>query len=316
MSWHESLLDTSPATRVVGVQTLLRAALLFAAGPFIIFAMRLVRRRPGAATSSAPRVPLGLRFATLVGVTLAFLAAAWLGELPFLALVLALVGVGLWEMWGVLEAARLPPLRVWGAVLGLALVASVQIFGARALGPAMALALSLTATLLLLRDPGALPARFAGTMLGVLFVAVQGAFLVLLRHDGFGPVVFFYFVTSFNDVFSLVGGLMLGRHKLAPVLSPGKTWEGVVAGLAAACVAAWAFGFALPRLSLPLALGLAILLAATGVIGGLVASAIKRAAGAKDFGRCLPGHGGIVDRFDTTLFSAPIVWLLLRPWLS
>jgi phosphatidate cytidylyltransferase len=210
----------------------------------------------------------------------------------------------------------LPPLRIWGAALGLAIVASVEIFGARALGPAMALALSLTAMLLLWRDPRALPARLAGTLVGVLFVAVQGGFLVLLRRDGFGPLVFFYFVTSFNDVFSLVGGLVLGRRKLAPLLSPGKTWEGVVAGQAAASQAAWAFGFSHTQQSLPLALGLAAILAATGVIGGLFASAIKRAAGAKDFGRCLPGHGGVLDRFDTTLFSAPIVWLLLRPWLS
>jgi phosphatidate cytidylyltransferase len=72
------------------------------------------------------------------------------------------------------------------------------------------------------------------------------------------------------------------------------------------------FGYAVPSLPRTIALAMALLVTVTGNLGGLVASALKRAADVKDFGRVLPGHGGILDRFDSTLFSAPLVWLILK----
>jgi phosphatidate cytidylyltransferase len=117
-----------------------------------------------------------------------------------------------------------------------------------------------------------------------------------------------------NDTFSMLGGLAFGRRRLAPVLSPAKTWEGAGAGLVAAGAGAALFRFALPDVSTLGVHGLAVVLALAGTAGGLCASALKRAAGKKDFGAVFPGHGGVLDRFDSALFAAPLLWLLLLPW--
>jgi phosphatidate cytidylyltransferase len=319
MIWRELVVDTSAATRSVGAETLYRGAIGFACGPFLIAGVRLLKKRR-APDPSVPRVPLLLRLVTLLAVTLLFLTSAWVGPLPFLAVVLTLAGLGLAELFNVLAKAGLPPLRGLGLGCGVALVAGAQLLGLPALAIGLALTVTLLASMALRGPPSALPARAAGTLFAVAFVAAQGAFLVLLRQDGFGPVVFLYALTTFNDVASLLGGMALGRRKLAPVLSPGKTWAGVVVGFLAACLAAWVFGYAVPSLPRTVALAMAFLVTVTGNLGGLVASALKRAADVKDFGRVLPGHGGILDRFDSTLFSAPLVWLILkasicwRPW--
>ncbi len=115
-----------------------------------------------------------------------------------------------------------------------------------------------------------------------------------------------------NDIFSMLAGLAFGRRKLAPVLSPGKTWVGAIAGLCAAAGGSQLFAYCLPDLPTWQVSILAAVLALVGLAGGLIASAIKRAAGIKDFGKVLPGHGGVVDRFDSLLCAAPVLWL----WLS
>ncbi|MEJ2670641.1 MAG: phosphatidate cytidylyltransferase, partial [Deltaproteobacteria bacterium] len=110
-------------------------------------------------------------------------------------------------------------------------------------------------------------------------------------------------------------GRAWGRAKLYPEVSPGKTWAGVVGGLAAAVIIGAALGsWALPRLS-PVALaGLALLLAIVGLVGDLFESMLKRQAAVKDASELLPGHGGVLDRLDSLLFVAPLV-VYLRVFL-
>jgi phosphatidate cytidylyltransferase len=115
-----------------------------------------------------------------------------------------------------------------------------------------------------------------------------------------------------TDTFAYIVGKTLGRHKIAPVLSPKKTWEGSIGGFLAALATALAFKHFMPDLfSWRTA---AIVGAAIGVVGqlsGFAASMIKRSAGVKDSGRLLPGHGGFLDRFDSFLLTAPLVYWLL-----
>ena len=123
-------------------------------------------------------------------------------------------------------------------------------------------------------------------------------------------VLFILCVTSGNDIGALFSGRGFGKHKLAPNISPSKTWEGALGGIIVSSVVA--FGFA-EALKIPL-LGTTLIgavLACVGLIGDLCESAMKRELGVKDFGVILPGHGGFLDRVDSILFIAPVGYYLL-----
>lgn len=122
---------------------------------------------------------------------------------------------------------------------------------------------------------------------------------------------FLLIITALNDVAQYLVGKPFGRHRIAPRLSPNKTWQGLAGGtLLSALLACW-IG---QQLQLAPALPLLLLggaLAVTGFIGDLAFSALKRQAGVKDFSNLLPGHGGILDRIDSLMFTAPFLWLLV-----
>jgi phosphatidate cytidylyltransferase len=152
------------------------------------------------------------------------------------------------------------------------------------------------------------------TVLGVMYVALLGGHLVALR-TGFNQqlskhlLAFFFLVLMGSDAAAYYGGRAFGRHKLAPHVSPGKTWEGAVAGmLASLLLASVAHYWFFPELSLKLALPLAAVMNVVGVLGDLTESALKRSAGAKDTAQILPGHGGMLDRIDSLLFNAPVIY--------
>jgi phosphatidate cytidylyltransferase len=121
-------------------------------------------------------------------------------------------------------------------------------------------------------------------------------------------VLFILILPFAADIGAFFAGRAFGRTKLAPVVSPGKTWEGVLGGLALAALAAWAGAgwFHLPPLSMLL---LCMLAAAFSIVGDLTESMLKRAAGVKDSGRLFPGHGGVLDRIDSALAAAPFMVL-------
>jgi phosphatidate cytidylyltransferase len=132
--------------------------------------------------------------------------------------------------------------------------------------------------------------------------------LPVLNHKAgnIGPVLFLLFVTQFNDVSQYVSGKLLGRHKIIPKVSPNKTWEGFLGGLIIVTICS---GFAAPWLT-PLSFkhGLVIgaIIAATGFIGDVVISSVKRDLQIKDSGKLIPGHGGILDRLDSLTYTAPL----------
>jgi phosphatidate cytidylyltransferase len=169
--------------------------------------------------------------------------------------------------------------------------------------------LGVAAAALFARSEVSLFSRLGGTWLGVSYVGLLGAYLVLIQTaGGFGALIWFLMVVQLADVGGLMAGILGGRHKLVPRLSPAKTWEGLAGSVAAAVFASWAFAFALPHVAWPWLVAVSVLLAFTGLVGDLLASGFKRAAGLKDFGRVLPGHGGVLDRFDGYLYTAPIFW--------
>jgi phosphatidate cytidylyltransferase len=112
-------------------------------------------------------------------------------------------------------------------------------------------------------------------------------------------------------------GRALGKHKLAPAISPGKTWEGVVGGvLVALAMAALAHIWFFRELPIKWALPLALVMTVVGILGDLTESALKRSAGAKDAAKLLPGHGGVLDRLDSLLFNAPLIYYFGRLYFN
>ncbi len=142
---------------------------------------------------------------------------------------------------------------------------------------------------------------------------------MLAPSDGGRRVLAFVAVTICSDIGGYFAGSFLGKHKLAPSISPKKTWEGLGGSLAACLIAGW---LTLTYLLHDhwwqgLIFGFAVTVAA--IVGDLVESMIKRDLGIKDMGSLLPGHGGVLDRIDSLLFAAPVAWLLLiafRLWSS
>ncbi|MDT5155649.1 MAG: phosphatidate cytidylyltransferase [Acidobacteriota bacterium] len=169
------------------------------------------------------------------------------------------------------------------------------------------------------------------TVLGVFYVAFLGGHLLAVRngfaHTYVQPetfligesfisktlsthlLAFFFLVLMGSDTGAYYTGRLIGKHKLAPSVSPGKTWEGAFGGMATSLLAAalahyWFF----PELSLSAALPLAAVMNVLGVVGDLTESAFKRGAKAKDAAQILPGHGGLLDRLDSLLFNAPLIY--------
>lgn len=158
-----------------------------------------------------------------------------------------------------------------------------------------------------------LPAAGAG-VLGVVYVF--GAWRCAAALRGIDPqwLMFALGLNWIGDTGALAAGRLLGRNRLAPQVSPAKTWEGAAGSLATALLFAWVWSRFLPHT--PLFKVLAICAAANiaGQIGDLCESALKRGAHVKDSSRLLPGHGGWLDRVDSSLFAVPVVYFLVRWW--
>ncbi len=158
-------------------------------------------------------------------------------------------------------------------------------------------------------------ANIALTIMGVCYVAVPISLLCyfpILITESWNPwiMVGYLFIIWANDVFAYLVGMTCGRHRLFERLSPKKSWEGFFGGL----IGAVAFGIAAGHLlggSLWAWGGLALVTAVTGVLGDLVESMFKRSAEVKDSGELIPGHGGVLDRFDAVLLSAPFVFVYM-----
>jgi len=145
-------------------------------------------------------------------------------------------------------------------------------------------------------------------VLGVLYVGLTLSYLLLIRGlpDGALLIFFVVLVSWAGDTGAYIVGKSLGRRALAPIISPKKTYEGLAGGLGLACLMALAArAWFLPGFSVLDCLVLGTLLTTAGLMGDLAESAVKRSAGFKDSGALIPGHGGMLDRLDSLLFTGP-----------
>ncbi|HEY8531233.1 MAG TPA: phosphatidate cytidylyltransferase [Limnochorda sp.] len=281
-------------------------------------------KRPGLAgqPQSRPDSSLKARVMTAVIGGPLVLAALWTGGLAWLVVV-ALVG-----LLGAPELGRLygrdrwhPPLDVlFLAVLwpiGFAYAASEGLTGAGLPGVVAVLVVPLVYGLLreLFRPEPHLLSAAAAAAVTVLYWGGLLAHLILLRAlpQGFEYGLLLVAGTWGADMAAYFAGRRWGRRRLAPRLSPGKTWEGTAAGLVAGLASAWGVGRAagLPALA-ALAAGAAVVVAAP--LGDLIESGFKREAGVKDSGTLLPGHGGLLDRFDSLILAGTVLFYWVVGW--
>jgi len=155
-----------------------------------------------------------------------------------------------------------------------------------------------------------------GLMICVYCASHAPAILLLLNIRGYENhnarlLLYFVFICELSDVLQYVFGKTLGRHKVAPTVSPSKTWEGLIGGVSATVLIGAALWWATPFTPWQAA-GMCLAITLPGFGGGLVMSAIKRDRGIKDWGTAIQGHGGILDRIDSLCFAAPIFFHLTR----
>ena len=250
---------------------------------------------------------------------------------------------GLLEFYGMVNANRLPRFKWLGLAGGVTLVGTLFVYlsglakrqlGEPTTGGAAELELGIFAVLLLallgrrvFTHPAAPSFSMVGhTMLGVLYVSWLLGFMLKIYFfaapsaAGFDAgycLLFFILATKCSDIGAYSLGSLIGRHKMIPSVSPGKTWEGFVGAIllstAAAMVMAHYWGSTrLGGMTLGHAAALGPVLAVGAVIGDLVESVFKRDSGVKDSGSFFPGIGGILDLLDSLLFNAPLMFLDLR----
>jgi phosphatidate cytidylyltransferase len=153
-----------------------------------------------------------------------------------------------------------------------------------------------------------------GLMLCVYCLSYAPA-LLTLQIPGFAPdaklLLFLVIVDQLSDVLQYVFGKLFGQHKIAPAISPNKTWEGFIGGTLGAAAIGTAMWWLTP-FSIPVAAVISLAITLLGFAGGLVMSAIKRDLGVKDYGTLIGGHGGILDRMDSLIFAAPVFFHIVR----
>jgi len=245
------------------------------------------------------------------------------GGIPFLLAMNLVIGVGLFEFYRMMEAKGIKPYKTVGVVAGLGVSWYVYFLGGMFSSLFITLVLIAIMTMELFRRDGELAVfHISTTILGVFYVAWLGSHIILLRQLGEGvegtDLGGFFVILAFSlawgsDTGAYFVGNAIGKKKLLPRVSPGKSVEGAVGGLVVSVVVALIIRATIvPILTIGDALILGLTAPVMAVLGDLVESLMKRDVRIKDTSHALPGHGGMLDRFDSVLFVAPLVYYYLR----
>ncbi|MFH1690311.1 MAG: phosphatidate cytidylyltransferase [Candidatus Eisenbacteria bacterium] len=245
------------------------------------------------------------------------------GGIPFLLAMNLVIGAGLFEFYRMMEAKGIKPFKTVGVAAGLGVSWYVYFLGGVFSGLFITLVLVAIMAMELFRRDGELAVfHISTTILGVFYVAWLGSHIILLRQLGEGIIGAdfggFFVILAFalawgTDTGAYFVGNAIGKRKLLPRVSPSKSVEGALGGLVVAIVVALvARATVVPLLTILDALLLGLTAPIMAVLGDLVESLMKRDVRIKDTSRALPGHGGMLDRFDSVLFVAPLVYYYLR----
>ncbi|UCH51567.1 MAG: phosphatidate cytidylyltransferase [Chloroflexota bacterium] len=247
----------------------------------------------------------------VIGLPL-LIAIIWFGEPWFTILIAVMAVLGSWEFYRMTRQAKIQPITYFGMAWVLLLVISPHCPYSPTMPFIITLAIVIPLVWLLFRSPKEQAfTNWAWTIAGILYIGWMLSYWVEIRSLEAGKELVFLamFTTFVNDTSAFFVGRAWGKHALAPSISAGKTWEGAIGGLLASVVASLILSiiFPLPFNYWQIAL-LGCIISLFAQLGDLVESLLKRNTGVKDAGKLLPGHGGILDRLDSLIFTGVIVY--------
>jgi len=255
-----------------------------------------------------PSILVGLTLIALVWLTLAY------ARVLFAVLVATAVALGIREIARAFSAVGTQISMRLLILATLGLTYATWIAGVEGLAIATAIALPVLLISRLRKGPQDFVKSATATTLALIYLPFLAGFLVLLGRpdDGLARVMTFVVLVGCNDTFGYLVGVMFGRHPLVPAISPKKSWEGLVGSIIFTSIGgALSFHYILD-LHWWIGSLVALMIVFTATSGDLIESAMKRDLSLKDMGSLLPGHGGMLDRLDSVLISAPALYLALE----
>ncbi len=261
---------------------------------------------------------------TLTGILYlaVFISALLTGKYTFAALFLAINLIALWEFYHIVMHMGFQPQRYPGVIIGA--VMFLIGFLICSMGQPLTFMLFIIPLIIfifileLYRNHSHPLANISFTLLGILYISLPVTLTNRLAFFFEGEYTYriilgFFILLWINDVFAYIFGISFGKHKLFEKISPKKTWEGFYGGTIMTLISAYFLGIPFFLIDKTDWIIIGLIISVAGVLGDLVESLFKRNAGLKDSGKLLPGHGGMLDRIDSVLFSVPLVvaYLLL-----
>jgi phosphatidate cytidylyltransferase len=255
-----------------------------------------------------PSILVSLSLVALVWLTLAY------ARVLFAALVVIAVSLGVREIARAFLAAgtRISMRTLIVATCGLTYASWSA--GVEGLAVATAIALPVLLIFRLRKGPQDFVKSATATTLALIYLPFLAGFLVLLARpdDGLARVMTFVILVGCNDTFGYLVGVLMGRHPLMPNISPKKSWEGLIGSIVFTCLGGALSFYYILNLQWWIGVIVGLMIVFTATSGDLIESAMKRDLSLKDMGSLLPGHGGMLDRLDSVLLSAPALYLALE----
>ena len=260
----------------------------------------------------------GRKLLPSIAVGLSLIALVWFAlsyeRVVFAAVVAVAVVLGAREITRAF-AARAITVSFNGLVLAsIALSYAAWNGGSGGLAVATAIALPLLLIRALLQGPEGFVAKATATVFALLYLPFLAGFLILLGRpdNGFQQVMTFMVLVGCNDTFGYIVGVLFGKHPLVPKISPKKTWEGLIGSIIFTVAGGSLAFYYIMDMQWWLGIIVGLMIVFTATCGDLIESAMKRDLSLKDMGTLLPGHGGMLDRLDSVVLSAPAMWLALE----
>lgn len=264
-------------------------------------------------------------FASAIVLLAAIALSLLFWKTAFMVIVAAAVVVAIWELGRGFAAKGIDlpeqPLMIGGVVM----VAVAYFWGAPALVTATAVTALVTMLWLLRRGVDGYVQDATASVFSLVYVPFLGSFVALLLSEGdtgvnghglddpgVQGIITFILVTIASDIGGYVAGVLFGRHPMAPVISPKKSWEGFAGSVVSCLLAGWALVVYLLDGDWWVGLLLGLIAVVMATLGDLCESVIKRDLGIKDMSQVIPGHGGLMDRLDSLLATIAPIWLLLH----
>jgi len=247
----------------------------------------------------------------IVGLPL-LLAVIYAGDIPLFTGILVISLIGLREFYNACKNKSLVPIEIVGYLGAIALIVIVNFFYNSSYVLFLFFILIFTVNIIQLISNKYNFLDGSITLYGILYVPLLLSYILLISQQPNNKIIWLIFTTAWGtDTFAYFSGYFFGKTKLCPSISPKKTVEGAIGGVLGSMIISVLFGYFFLQDYLIVAAFIGAIGSIVAQVGDLSASLIKRYTGIKDFGNLMPGHGGVLDRFDSILFTAPTVYYIL-----